>query len=211
MERTLSSASFSNEQDIRESTEAVKKLHHVMRQELSQGVHVMQAVTDQNANFAKLSFNFGTKLKVTPSDSQYAVHHHCVDHFLSLSLSFSPSLLPSLSLSLSQTHLCTIFSHKATLLLEQVTHRSTANLPSLISHQPLHNDLRSYTELTHWMKECENSRFIEVCEVSSSLFNHTHFIDHTHFITLHGHESHNFPSIGVWSKFCKKKTINFSA
>ena len=113
------------------------------------------------------------------------------DHFLSLSLSHSLSLSPSLSPppflplplspSLSQTHLCTIFSHKTTLLLEQVTHRSTANLPSLISHQPLHNDLRSYTELTHWMKECENSRFIEVCEVSSSLFYHTHFIDHTHF------------------------------
>ena len=168
-----------------------------MRQELSQGVHVMQAVTDQNANFAKLSFNFGTKLKVISSDLQYTVHHELLvivfDHFLSLSLSpslslslplslpFSPSLPPSLSLSLSQAHLCTIFSHKTTLLLEQVTHRSTANLPSLVSHQPLHNDLRSYTELTHWMKECENSRFIEVCEVSSSLFDHTHFIDHTHF------------------------------
>ena len=108
VERTLSSASFSNEQDIRESTEAVKKLHHVMRQELSQGVHVMQAVTDQNANFAKLSFNFGTKLKVIPSDLRYTVHHHCVDHSLSLSPSLSPP--PSLPLSLSDSSLYHILS-----------------------------------------------------------------------------------------------------
>ena len=65
MERILSSASFHTEQDIRECTDSVKKLHNVMRQELSQGVQVMQAVSDQNAHFSKLSFSFGARLKVS--------------------------------------------------------------------------------------------------------------------------------------------------
>uniref|UniRef100_A0A1X7VCF4 Exocyst complex component Sec3 PIP2-binding N-terminal domain-containing protein n=1 Tax=Amphimedon queenslandica TaxID=400682 RepID=A0A1X7VCF4_AMPQE len=125
VERILSSASFHDEQNIRECTESVKKLHNVMRQELSQGVQVMQAVTDQNAHFSRLSFSFGARLK---------------------------------------DHLCTTFSQKSTLLLSELTQRSTSNLPSLSAHIPLHRDLRLYTELTHWMKECENSKFVEVCE-----------------------------------------------
>ena len=59
-----------------------------------------------------------------------------------------------------------MFSQKATQLNESVTHRQQTTQPSITSHGLMHNELRQYSELTGWLKESENQRFIEVCEVS---------------------------------------------
>lgn len=53
-------------------------------------------------------------------------------------------------------------------MTEVVTQRQSG-MPSLTSHGPVHNDFRQYTELMHWMKDCENQRFVEVCEVFNFL------------------------------------------
>lgn len=53
-------------------------------------------------------------------------------------------------------------------MTEVVTQRQSG-MPSLPSHSPVHNEFRQYTELMHWMKDCENQRFVEVCEVFDSL------------------------------------------
>ena len=44
-------------------------------------------------------------------------------------------------------------------------------MPYMKSHGSLHNELMKYSQLTRWMRECENRSFVEVCEVSQSGMN----------------------------------------
>lgn len=60
----MRSSQLNGDHNIRECTNAVKDLHHVMSQQLSQGVQIMQAVSDQKNYFSELSFEFGRRLQV---------------------------------------------------------------------------------------------------------------------------------------------------
>ena len=55
---------LTGDSNIRDCTKAVKDLHRVMSQQLSQGVQIMQAVSDQKNYFSELSFEFGRRLQV---------------------------------------------------------------------------------------------------------------------------------------------------
>ena len=58
-----------------------------------------------------------------------------------------------------------MFSQKSTVLNDAVTQRHVS-LPSLPSHGPVHSEFMKYSELMRWMRDCENQRFVEVCEVT---------------------------------------------
>ncbi len=64
MEHVLRTPKLSSDSGIRDCSNAIQDLHYVMSQQLSQGVQIMQAVSDQKNYFSELSFNFGKKLKV---------------------------------------------------------------------------------------------------------------------------------------------------
>ena len=88
----------------------------------------MQAVSEQRASFATLSFEFGKKL---------------------------------------HDHLIAKFNQLAARRLEAITSRGNqGDLPRLPAHTNEHNDLMQYCELTKWMKDCQSTRFDEVCKVS---------------------------------------------
>jgi hypothetical protein len=63
IEKTLKTCQLTGDSNIRTCTEAIKSLQRVMSQQLSPGVHIMQAVTDQNKYFTELSRNFGQRLQ----------------------------------------------------------------------------------------------------------------------------------------------------
>ena len=57
-----------------------------------------------------------------------------------------------------------MFTQQSTRLMDGITQRQPGI--SLHSHSPVHNELMVYIELVHWMKDCENGKFVEVLKVS---------------------------------------------
>ena len=62
VERILRNSSLSGTAAIRDCTNAAQALQDAVSRELSQGVSILQAVTDQKKLFATLSFTFGRRL-----------------------------------------------------------------------------------------------------------------------------------------------------
>ena len=83
VERVLRTPKLTGDSDIKDCVNAVQDLHYVLSQQLSQGVQIMQAVSDQKNFFSELSFEFGKKLKVCIVHVQmylYNVHVHVKIH-----------------------------------------------------------------------------------------------------------------------------------
>ena len=62
MQDILENSPLTGSSNIRDCTNAVVTLQEAVNQELSQGVSILQAVTDQKQFFAGLSFTFGRRL-----------------------------------------------------------------------------------------------------------------------------------------------------
>lgn len=62
VERILRESPLSGTAAIRDCTGAAQTLQEVINHELSQGISILQAVTEQKQFFANLSFTFGRRL-----------------------------------------------------------------------------------------------------------------------------------------------------
>ncbi len=63
METVLQECPLSSRTNIQDCVMAAKMLHDALCQELSQGLTIIQAVTDQTKFFSELSSSFGRRLQ----------------------------------------------------------------------------------------------------------------------------------------------------
>lgn len=129
--------------NIQDCVIAAQTLQKAIGQELSLGVPILQAVTDQTAFFSNLSLAFGKRLQ-----------EHLTTQFLSYVSNACHHNVESIHHFPLQAAMLTDSAH--------VRHASS---PTLASHSSVHNDLLMYRELTKWLKECQPEIFSDVIEV----------------------------------------------
>lgn len=118
---------------------------------------VPQAVTERKQHFSKMSFEFGRRL-----------HEHLSGLFV--------QQVRVLSRASGQEPVLSCHPLQADQLREDAQSRNPG-MPSLVTHNAVHQTLLPYSALLRWMRESETLRFNEVMEVSVTLY-------YTHQITM---------------------------